>query len=325
MSGSGLPYRLRPNKYVDRELFAELVSVAVAREGADKYAYLSMGGRHLSDHLAVLRRAGLTKFVSFDIDPNVVARQRFNAVLPTSICETLHSGELPSKIQDFLERLGSDRAIVWLDYTEPKRRAQLKEVDALAAVLQPGDMLRVTLNAEFATLERKREAQLTPAQKELPMERKRAVILKKELNDYVPGSIEQISNDDIGVALARCVGRACEMGIRNSGANRVAVPILLTDYTDTTRMVTVTVLFANEADDDIFGLRGWVHTARDWSNVERLTIPDFSPRERHALDMVERNEGATLNDTLGFDFDPADVATYRRFRRFFPLFQSVSD
>lgn len=325
MSASGLPYRLRPNKYVDRELFAELLSVAVARHGADSYVYISMGGRHLVDHHSIMRRAGLRKFVSIDRDPMVVARQRFNAAAPGAICEAVDSGELPSRIQDYLERLGSDRAIVWLDFTEPKRMRQLREVEELATFLQPGDVLRVTLNADLKAVEEKRIAELSETQKSLPAERRRALILKREVGNYLPGSVESVTSEEIGSALVACVGRACGVGIERSSGGRAAVPLLLTEYSDTTTMVTATVLFSGEDDEDVDIFRKWEHAAQDWSHVERLTIPDLSSRERQALDVAELDGTPALQDILGFDFAPDDVAIYRRFRRFFPTFHPISD
>lgn len=325
MSASGLPYRLRPNKFVDRELFAELLSVVVARRGADSYAYISMGGRHLVDHHSVMRRAGLRKFVSIDRDPDVVARQRFNAAAMGAICEVVESGELPSKIQEYLERLRSEHAIIWLDYTEPKRMKQLQEVEELATFLQSGDVLRVTLNADLKKDEEKRSAELNDDQKALPMERRRALILKKVVGQYLPGTVESITSSEIGSALAVCVRRACELGIERSSDGRAAVPLLLTEYSDTTRMVTATIAFADENDTDIETLRRWEHAARDWSDVEHLTIPDLSARERQALDIAELGGTPSLNDILGFDFESDDVEIYRRFRRFFPTFHPIAE
>lgn len=325
MSASGLPYRLRPNKYVDRELFAELLSVAVARKGADSYAYISMGGPHLVDHHAVMRRAGLRKFVSIEEEPDVVPRQRFNAAAPDSICEAVESGELPSRIQGYLERLGSERVIVWLDFTKPKRMRQLREVEELATFMQTGDVLRVTLNADFKTAEEKRIAELSNQQKALPAETRRALILKKEVGKYLPGSMTNVKSGEIGRALVACVGRACEFGIERSSGGRAAVPLLLTEYSDTTRMVTATVLFSDDGYEDITTLRRWEHAASDWSHVERLTIPDLSSRERQALDVAELEGTPALADILGFDFESEDVATYRKYRRFFPTFHPISD
>lgn len=325
MSASGLPYRLRPNKYVDRELFAELLSVAVARKGADSYAYISMGGPHLVDHHAVMRRAGLRKFVSIELEPEVVPRQRFNAAAPGSICEAVDSGELPSRIQGYLERLGSEQVIVWLDFTKPKRMRQLREVEELATFMQAGDVLRVTLNADLKAVEEKRTAELSDQQKALPAERRRALILKKEVGNYLPGSVTNVTSDEIGGVLVACVGRACELGIERSSGGRAAVPLLLTEYSDTTKMVTATVLFSDESKEDIETLRRWEHAASDWSHVERLTIPDLSSRERQVLDIAELEGTPALKDILGFDFKPDDIATYRKFRRFFPTFQQISD
>ena len=167
MSASSLPYRLRPNKFVDRELFAELVSLMVTERGADSYAYISMGGNHLSDHLAIYRRAGLRNLYAFDSDPLVVMRQRFNAPFDGIVCEPHTSAELISRIDGIVENMGVKNVIVWLDYTEPKHLEQLGEIQTLGKSLQTDDILRVTMNVDFKTLH-KREAELNDREKGLP-------------------------------------------------------------------------------------------------------------------------------------------------------------
>ena len=180
MSGSELPYRLRPNKYVDRELFAELVALLVAESGPDKYVYISMGGKHLSDHLAIYRRAGITNLYAFDYDPDIADRQRFNVPFDGVRCENHPSVELPPRLEDILDGTEAKNIIVWLDFTAPEHYKQLREIEALVTKLQVGDVLRVTMNIDFARLD-KSETQLSEAQKNLPKDQKHAVLLSLSL------------------------------------------------------------------------------------------------------------------------------------------------
>jgi len=50
MTGEQIPYHLRPNKYVERELFCELLLRLGSQFDLKKYMYASMGGKFLTDH-----------------------------------------------------------------------------------------------------------------------------------------------------------------------------------------------------------------------------------------------------------------------------------
>ena len=83
MSGDEIPYQLRPNKFIDRQMFLELLSRLVMPRGPENYVYVSMGGRHLVDHYAIYNKLGIQALFSFDFDRNEVARQKFNR--PTGV------------------------------------------------------------------------------------------------------------------------------------------------------------------------------------------------------------------------------------------------
>ena len=59
MSGSSLPYRLRPNKAVDRELFLSLLMRLTPKLGLEKYHYVGLGGPFLEDFRLLHSRIGI--------------------------------------------------------------------------------------------------------------------------------------------------------------------------------------------------------------------------------------------------------------------------
>ena len=323
MSGSDLPYRLRPNKYVDRELFAELVALLVAESDPDKYVYISMGGKHLSDHLAIYRRAGITNLYTFDYDPDIADRQRFNVPFEGVKCENHSSVELPPRLEDILDGTEAKNVIVWLDFTAPKHYKQLREIEALVTKLQVGDVLRVTMNIDFARLD-KSEAQLSEAQNSLPKDQKLAVLLSLFLKEYLPREIISLDYNKIPSVIARSIERACVRGVEAKGDNVTPVPILLTEYRDSTRMMTAAMIIA-DGQEAPQALRGWKYLSTGWLNVERIIAPDLSPRERYALDKKMHSDYVAITDYLGFELDPEAIQAYKRFHRFYPAFQSVGD
>lgn len=323
MSGAGLPYRLRPNKFIDRELFAELVSLIVAERGSDSYAYISMGGKHLSDHLAIYRRAGLKKLYSFDKESAIVQRQKFNSPFEGVKCDVHSSDELPARLDSIVRDMVVENVIIWLDYTKPKHLVQLAEIETLCTCLHVGDVLRVTLNVEFGRLN-KREAELSEQQKSLQVDEKKAALMRLELGRYLPRTITRIGKDGVPSAVAESVLRACEIGLDSSSSGQKPLPLLITEYRDTTSMVTVTVLVCEDNDKTV-GLKGWSWLPEDCTNVERIVTPDLSPRERYALDKEMHRNANQVSTALGFELDLESIRSFERFHRFYPTFQTVGD
>ena len=117
MSGGNLNYQLRPNKYVERALFVELLS-KICGAKTHTYAYVSMGGPQLEDHRLIHKTLGIKKLYSFEIDKNVLLRQQFNKSPSVLTCL---SGSISHFIDDFegfteREKLKKYKLIIWLDY-----------------------------------------------------------------------------------------------------------------------------------------------------------------------------------------------------------------
>lgn len=323
MSPSGQSFRLRPNKYVDRELFAEFVSLLVTESGPDDYVYISMGGNHLSDHLAIYRRAGLRKLYAFDWSEDVVDRQKFNAPFDNVICETHSSQDLPVLLDEIIEVFSAKQAIIWLDYTEKKRLKQLKEIEALASKLHVGDILRVTMNADFSDL-KKYKPQLSPSEEKLAKGEKNAALLKRELGSYMPHSITELDYGDMAAALAKSIKRACVRGMEESPQDKEPLPILLTKYQDSTEMLTVTAVATDRSGTPKLP-ESWTYTPPDWDQIEMILTPELSARERLALDRVMHMEVEAIQSSLGFKLDASALKAYSKFHRFYPTFQAVID
>lgn len=323
MSASSLPYRLRPNKFVDRELFAELVSQLVAERGSDSYAYISMGGNHLCDHLAIYRRAGIRNLYSFDCNPDVVVRQRFNAPFDGIVCKCHTSAELASLMDGVVESMGVKNVIVWLDYTEPKHLEQLGEIQTLSKNLQIGDVLRITMNVDFKALHR-REAELNEREKVLPVDEKKAALMKRVLGGFLPRRITRIGQNGTPGAVAESVARACQMGLNERPNPPRPAPLLVTEYRDSSTMLTVTMLICDGRGVPSLPA-GWTFVPANWSSVERIIAPDLSPREKFALDKEMHGDADTVISALAFPLEPEAVRSYARFHRFYPSFQAVHD
>ena len=321
MRAHAASYRLRPNKYVDRELFAELVALLVASSQEGAYVYISMGGNQLIDHLSMYRRAGLRKLYAFDMNPKVVERQRFNAPFREMRCEVHKSDEVADRLDKIIQTFDAENVIVWLDYTNAKRVGQLQEIEILASRLQVGDVMRVTMNADFSSL-KNWEDQLSDAEKQLPVEERNAVLLKRRLTPYWPSQFSNIQYEEMPLALTKCIERAAVRGGQMQRPVKVPIPLLVTKYRDTTQMVTITVVMADGAGR-VNVPKSWMYTPSKRIGIEEIVIPDLTMRERVALDKMLHRGPGEVERRMGGWIDKSAIQAYRRFHRFYPVFQSV--
>jgi len=328
MSGSSLPYRLRPNKFIDRELFVDLINHLIPQRGASNYVYISMGGQHLIDHSIVYRRTGISNLYSFDISSETVKRQQFNRPLDTVICERLESTHLAGSLDRITSSFHEDaNVIVWLDYTEPGGRLQqLQETVAVAKRLQPGDVLRVTFNANAGTLDEGGDTAAWKGAGAVGPGPYRCDRLREQVGDYLPAELKSIGDGEFPSALTRAVSLALSRASLESGSGLAFKPVLLTTYKDGQRMVTATVIVIDDEHPFRVDSQTWCFLPASWTNILEITAPDLSARERHKLDQELSKSPQDIHDELGFNLDAGQkrsiqaIESYRKFRRFYPSF-----
>jgi len=332
MSGDDIPYQLRPNKFIDRQMFIELLSRLILPRGVESYVYVSMGGRHLVDHYAIYNQLGIDALYSFDKNLNEVQRQRFNRPIGQTVCAELNSADLPSKIDEILDTFpGRQSLVVWLDYTAPQRRMQFQEAIQTLVRLKHGDVFRITLNAHSETLCRGEEWRETNSPDASTF---RAEQLRKQIEEYMPTDISAISGQELPMALARCVELAVKAAEAQMTALRI-VPVLITTYRDGMRMVTVTCAVRNDnEEEDRFpssAFSRWRFACKGWNDIQSIYAPILSAKEQNVLDgRIHRGPArmlASLKFLPGRDKDASLEALrcYKRFHRFYPTFRHVED
>jgi len=331
MSGDDIPYQLRPNKFIDRQMFIELLSRLIVPKGIENYVYVSMGGRHLVDHYAVYNQLGIDALYSFDKDLNEVHRQKFNRPIGQTVCAELDSADLPSKIDEILNAFpGRKNLVVWLDYTAAQRRLQFQEAIQTLVRMKHGDVFRITLNAHSETLcsgEAWRKAGSPDASAY------RAEQLRKQIEEYMPTEISAISGQELPLVLARCFELAVTAAEAQM-ANLKIVPALITTYRDGMRMVTITCAVQDDADQERFpppSFSRWRFACKGWRDIQSIYAPVLSTKEQNALDeRIHRGASrmlAALKFLPGKDKDASLEALrcYKRFHRFYPTFRHVEE
>src|SRR5258705_185711 len=146
-NGSSLPYRLRPNKAVDRELFLALLGRLAASLRIESYRYIGLGGPFLEDFRLIHARLGIQDMVCIDLEENVHQRQIFNR--PVECIECVNS-----TLEDFIDSTEFDKpVIIWFDYTEPSKILdQIERFARTVSEVSINSILRVTLNANPTSL-----------------------------------------------------------------------------------------------------------------------------------------------------------------------------
>jgi len=333
MSGSSIPYHLRPHKAVDRRLFVDLLSRCERWHPLTDAAYISMGAYPLEDHKLVHRMLGLRKLIAFDYDAEIVKRQMFNRPIDTCKCVCSSSGDLVANLDAVLADAGhadASNLIVWLDYTAPAELGeQIREFVTLLDKLKPGDVVRITVNAKASSLFSPKPQKGVPTMPSKEIRMVRLEKLKERVGDYLPANAEaeMMTDELLPTVLSKAFGAAALEALPTSGASTFA-PLSIVRYADGQQMLSLTGIVVQRDQEAQMRakleLSSWRFASRDWGEVHLLTVPDLTLRERLFL---ERAIGTTavpdLKEHLGFDFGALDVGEaflndYEHYYRFYP-------
>lgn len=348
MSGTEVPYHLRVNKYIERQVFAEALGYIDHAFRLSDYAYVSMGGAYLEDFRMVHKLFGIRRLFSFDAEQAVIARQRVNAPFDFITCECAKSGQVIDNIEETLSTLGVSNAIVWLDYTTPKnRRQQLLELQKLVQKLGVGDVVKITLNADPGSLGDQKDhaimvakATVTPqeARMSLPFTSGyhprppvtlpsfpewRLEKLKDKLGEFCPNNLPEAraatGPEGIARILAEAVRLAAVGGIEGRKATHRLEPIYAVRYSDRQQMMTVMAVILDHADTSFLTrtrLDAWQMRSETWDQVHEVTVPYLSIRERF---QIHTGMGRSVGDShaaLGFMLDDDEAGSIARLEQY---------
>lgn len=327
-AGSSLPYRLRPNKAVDRELFLSLLTRLAPILSLEKYHYVGLGGPFLEDFRLVHARLGIVRMTCVEDEADVHKRQLFNRPIPSIEC-------VHSTLEDFLDSNDFDSpAILWFDYTKPKDiTTQIERFAQTIGTVPIGSVLRITLNANPTSLgkpdtkdlsvelagEASGDRKLKPTIQEWRLER-----FQERLGALFPSGLtaEGMSFKTFGPSLLRALRLAVEKEALSFRDRRI-VWALATHYADGQAMVTAALVVCSAEDTSIEQLvKGWeFYSSTDSPHL--LDLPALSTLER--LTMESNGEA---QETMGFSLPKSDMgedpsAVFKKFYRIYPHFSRV--
>lgn len=326
-TGSSLPYRLRPNKAVDRELFLALLTRLAAKLKLEGYQYIGLGGPFLEDFRLVHARLGIKRMFCIESQETVYKRQLFNQ--PIDCIKCVHS-----TLEDYIDEQDFETpVIIWLDYTEPSKITdQIERFARTVGSVPVGSILRVTLNANPSSLGDPRASEVAvevgglsadrgskPTIQEWRLDR-----FRERLGVLFPSSLtaEGMTHKNFGKSVLRALQLAVEKEAL-SHRDRTAVWALATHYADGQPMVTATVVICEPEDTTTVEIvMGWEFYSTP-ENPHLLDMPALSTMERLTMESATDPKAR-----LGFDLPKSDMGddpfeAFKKFYRIYPHFSRV--
>lgn len=313
-AGSSLPYRLRPNKAVDRELFLSLLMRLAPKLTLETYHYVGLGGPFLEDFRLIHGRLGIAKMTCIETEEQVHKRQLFNR--PIASIECVHKS-----LEDYLDETNFDLpAIIWFDYTEPKGiTTQIERFARTIGSVPIGSILRVTLNANPSSLG-KPDGNLS----ETELMEWRLLAFQRRLGALFPNGLipEGMKQENFGKSLLHALKLAVEKEALSFRDRRI-VWALATHYADGQAMVTATLVVCQNDDKTIEEVvKAWkFHATTDAPH--RVDLPALSTLERLTM---ESNDDAQAK--MGFELPTSNMGenpfdAFKKFYQIYPHFSRV--
>ena len=304
MRGGNVSYNLRPNKFVERQLFVELLG-KVCDQPPDQYVYVSLGGPQLEDQRLVHQRLGFTKLVSLEADPVVYRRQLFN-IRPSYIdCRNDSTEDFVRDFDVFTNLYSEEEFIIWFDYAEANaRREQLIEYETLLSQLKDQDILKITMNANPNTL-----GEIRSGEKQEDAQKRRLDALQGQLDVYLPDAIEHTEMTSRGFVpiLCNAIEKASLNAVQDDPRSQ-PIPVAIFAYQDGYhQMLTVTVRLTRKNEVDSFRqdlqAQGWQYLPADWEDATRINVPNLTAKERLYIEgLLFSKDHETLHEELPFRF-----------------------
>lgn len=337
MSGEAVPYHLRQNKHVDRQLFIELLSHVDRVTPISKALYISFGGVFFEDFKLVHQVFGTRNLLSIEQLDWVHRRQRHNRPYGCVRCKKMTSRELVNSI-DAIRGARRPHIVCWLDFADANkaaRRSQLEDIEIFTKKATHLDVLRVTVNANPASLGAKRPAE-EGAETIETLDQRRLEKLRNEFGDKLKREVDpaDVSREGFPRCCIEMIKNAIHSGLKTS-PDLMFQPLGAFTYADSQHtMLTLTGVFLSEKAADNFlrqtRIKKCEFASLTWQPIH-INVPLLSLREKLLLDKAfgGRKGAAEVAADLGFQFDAKPevsesmLGSYFQFHRYYPHFHRI--
>ena len=303
-------YVLRPNKAVERKIVFSGLGRVSRIVNLSSYRYLGLGSLWFVDFLMAHKILGVDSMVSIEQSEIGHRRSEFNRPLA---CIEVIRGETTLVIPTL--NLEQSPSIVWFDYDSSIDGPALKDIGMLAPRCARNSILIVTINAKRDQLPDKDENGAT-------IETERS--LRMIAGDLVPTPLDakRLRPLEYPKLLCEILSNRFQSATTNSGRADSFVKLFDLAYNDGTPMVTVGGIVAGNDEAEMIQK---VVESPEWEGIvqETISVPPLTLKEKMALDRLmpaaEPPTDAQMNK-IGFHLKRAQIDTYHRYYRHYPVF-----
>ena len=327
MSGATVAYNLRRNKYVERQLFMELLLRFSRWKEIENYLYIGFGGIYFEEFKLLHTRFNIRKMISLEREDWMLDRQKLN--VPYGCIEPFRasSSDLVIGIDDYRSYGEASNLLIWLDYVTPSELpTQLSEARSLISKLEDGDILKVTFSLHTGWLKKGSSDNVLANR----LENLQAQLGSAYLAEGI--TISDVTNDGLPNVYLNALKRKIAEGLAENSKLEF-LPLGCYTYNDGTPMLTVTGALIDRTQQAAFESRlelGKLEFASPKWEIHQIEVPDMSLRER--LEIDKKLSGKTADQiaqelSFRFEKDPEDslslIRNYLKLYRFYPNYHRV--
>jgi len=321
-------YHLRPNKYIDRQMFVNTLIDLNKFLPISNYTYIGFGSFMFDDFKLIHQRLNIQKMISLEHNNDIYQRADKNK--PYSCIDIVNKTS-----SDFISSFfpSDENVIIWLDYTSPKEIAiQFSDIGSLLPNLNKYDIVRITLNANPETLAKHRNPEI--------VHNIRLKVLKERIPDFILSTTkhEEMTEDKYPITLLRALQKAALKYLpRTSFSKKYLCPIYSTVYKDGQQMVVLTAIILNKPEDeqnikDALGNNPQMNFT--WDKPSYINVPLLTEKEAIEIDQILpcKNAMDILRDNFSYLFDGIGnkedralfLRSYISYYKYYPHFHSVN-
>lgn len=248
MSGQYIPYHLRHNKSIDREVFLESLNLLSRRVNIQEYTYIGFGGPMLEDFRIMHNRVALSDMISLEEQATTHTRQKYNLPYSCIDCKLISA-------HDFIIDHNFEKpSITWLDYASPKKiQHDLDDIQLLSTKVSSLDILKVTFPINPSSYYQRRIGESLEEFKESFQQSLRTLLGRKYLDFNLEISNADLSDRKIKSLLIRIITNAFKSAVERGLSGRKDkiqyYPLSLNQYNDGSHtMLTISGFFASESE-----------------------------------------------------------------------------
>lgn len=327
MAGEYIPYHLRHNKSIDREIFLEALNLLSKKINLSSYTYIGFGGPMLEDFRIMHSRAALTKLISLEEKEPTYIRQQYNLPYKCIDCRL-------KSAHDFIVEHGfSDPVIIWLDYASPGRiYNDLNDIETLSTKVSSLDILKVTFPVNPSSYYQRKVGESLDTYNANFTKALRSMLSRKFLDFDLAIENTELADKKVTLLLTKIITNAfrsaVERGLSNRRDGMGFFPLTLSKYNDGNHtMLTISGYFSDTEEQaelmEKCKFTEWPYYSADWGGIHEIAIPTLTIKEKINLDSKLPDKEAYQEAAAEFAMNDWDRDNYFKYYRLYPNFQRV--